>query len=69
MTTMRTPPKTCQVCPTSLTKVFYDARTRQGPWAYLCDDCFENLTSGRLGTGFGQKYEVQPNGTAVKVEG
>lgn len=32
----------------------YDARTRQGPWGYLCDECFEEFGVG-LGTGNGQR--------------
>jgi hypothetical protein len=33
----------------------YDAKTRMGPWAVLCTDCFDAVGIG-LGTGLGQKY-------------
>lgn len=34
----------------------YDAKTKFGCWAYLCQDCFEGLGVG-LGLGKGQKME------------
>lgn len=43
----------------------YDAKTTIGPWAYLCQQCWESHGVGRLGTGFGQRLvlsqESQPN--------
>ena len=33
----------------------YDARTLNGQWGNLCDDCFKTHTSGELGTGKGQR--------------
>ncbi|MBT0774168.1 hypothetical protein KIH74_34805 [Kineosporia sp. J2-2] len=35
----------------------YDAKTRQGPWANLCPDCFAEHGIG-LGTGKGQRLVV-----------
>lgn len=32
----------------------YDARTKFGPWAFLCEDCFQSLGVG-LGTGLGHR--------------
>jgi hypothetical protein len=32
----------------------YDAKTRSGPWAYLCEECYERVGVG-LGTGRGQR--------------
>ena len=34
----------------------YDARTRVGVWAYLCEEHFKVYGTGRLGTGYGQKF-------------
>ena len=36
----------------------YDAATKFGPWAYLCEICFEEYTTGQLGTGFGQRLQI-----------
>lgn len=32
----------------------YDAKTKQGPWANLCQECYDKWGVG-LGTGLGQK--------------
>lgn len=37
----------------------YDAATRFGPWAYMCSDHWLEHSMQKLGTGFGQKLEVQ----------
>jgi hypothetical protein len=37
----------------------YDARTKHGPWAYLCPDHWGSETYGQLGTGYGQKLMVR----------
>jgi hypothetical protein len=34
----------------------YDARIgHRGPWGFLCQDCFDELTEGALGMGRGQR--------------
>ena len=33
----------------------YDAITIYGPWANMCQDCFDGKGMGKLGTGFGQR--------------
>ena len=40
---------------------FWDGKTRAGPWAYMCYNCF-GLSGVGLGTGLGQKliYEDKP---------
>ena len=50
----------CDLCETVGVKhaAEYDAKTRLGPWAYLCRDHFDRVGPGRLGTGFGQKLWV-----------
>lgn len=50
-------------------KVMYDAKTRMGPWANMAPSSFRTYGLGRLGTGFGQKYEKQADGRWLKVEG
>lgn len=49
--------------------VFYDAKTDSGPWAIMapCSWAFDGY--GKLGLGFGQKYEMQQDGRWLKVEG
>jgi len=37
-------------------KAQYDAKTKHGPWAYLCEECFQKIGVG-LGLGKGQKLE------------
>ena len=51
-------PGFCETCDGPLKSKFYDAQTKQGPWAIMCPSCF-NLGPGigKLGTGLGQKYE------------
>ena len=45
----------CQICAenerTRLAK--YDAKTKIGPWAYVCEDCFNRWCYG-IGVGYGQ---------------
>jgi hypothetical protein len=36
----------------------YDAATMMGPWAYMCQSCFELNGTGQLGLGKGQRLEV-----------
>jgi len=37
----------------------YDAKTRQGPWAYLCEEHWQTMTDQRLGTGYGQRLVLR----------
>lgn len=48
-----------------------DGKTRHGPWANMSAESWkiESGTGGRLGTGFGQRYEKQADGRWLKVEG
>ena len=36
----------------------YDAKTVFGPWAYLCEECFEHVGTG-LGLGRGQRLRLR----------
>lgn len=55
----------CQICHSDFTEHVIDGRTKNGPWAYMCEDCHTEIGCG-LGTGKGQKYSVE---TLEKVEG
>jgi hypothetical protein len=39
----------------------YDGKTTQGPWAYMCQACFDEHGVG-LGTGLGQRLVVSAPG-------
>ena len=47
---------TCDICSKPLKGTHFDAKTRDGPWAYMCPECFAKHGIA-LGTGLGQKYE------------
>jgi len=36
----------------------YDGKTKRGPWAYMCEECFADQGIG-LGLGLGQRLEVR----------
>jgi hypothetical protein len=67
------PPAQCDACRQQprVAEKFFDARTVRGPWAILCWPCHENphIGLGKLGTGFGQRYERQPDGRFLKTAG
>ncbi len=56
----------CNFCGTEESPFFYDAKTKVGPWAFMCSGCWLVAGIGRLGTGYGQKYDGK---TLEKVEG
>lgn len=49
--------------------VMYDAKTKMGPWANMTEQSFKQYGVGKLGTGFGQKYQLQENGRWLKIAG
>jgi len=49
--------------------VMYDAKTVYGPWANMTQESFEKHAIGYLGTGYGQKYQMQDDGKWLKVGG
>lgn len=57
----------CDMCGSQFHGTMYDARV-QGCWGNVCHSCF-TLDGGRLGTGLGQKYELQGDGRWLKVAG
>jgi hypothetical protein len=60
-------PAYCDLCNTDLTEqyVFFDAKTKQGPWALLCQECVLDYGIG-IGLGRGQMYNAK---TLEKLEG
>lgn len=54
-------PKECQLCHKKFKEgdAFIDGAMKAGPWALMCEKCFKTLGVGRLGLGFGQKYDFK----------
>ncbi len=46
-----------------------DGKTRQGPWALMTPQSWRLHGVGKLGTGYGQRYQKQADGKWLKVEG
>jgi hypothetical protein len=72
---MGTPPRKrcpdkCQICQMEMSgeHEFYDFRTFIGSWADGCVSCWYAHGTG-LGTGKGQKYERQDDGTFLQTAG
>lgn len=63
-----TAPARCQLCLDEIKDSFVDGKTCDGRWAFMCTNCHAEEGYG-LGTGKGQKYTLQPDGTWEKVEG
>lgn len=62
------PPLHCDICNRAFTESdqhFFDAKTKQGLWGILCQQCW-NLHGVGLGVGLGQKYLFT---TLVQVSG
>ncbi len=60
---------TCNFCRYALPAAFIDGRTIHGPWAVMCARCWPVHGNGRLGEGFGQRYEPDPaDGFYYKVD-
>lgn len=47
----------CDLCGAAFDSVMYNAKVR-GPWGNICQTCFD-VQGCRLGTGLGQRYELQ----------
>jgi hypothetical protein len=53
-----------------ITDMFIDGKTKQGPWATMTPKSFKQHGAGKLGTGYGQKYEKQKEDQKwLKIEG
>ena len=68
MTTFVNPSRTCNTCAGVIEQKFVDGRTKHGPWAIMCMECFETFGVG-LGTGRGQLYKKMSDGIFRKVAG
>lgn len=62
------PPGACNLCGKNFNGVMFDARMQTGSWGNFCQRCFDELCIG-LGTGRGQKYEMDEQGIFIKIEG
>lgn len=51
----------CDLCGAGRAR--YDAKTKQGPWGYLCGPCFETHGLGSLGVGVGQRLIEREEGS------
>ena len=49
----------CDVCGDP---AVYDAKTKSGPWANLCEKDFKVHGLGKLGTGYGQRLVLKEAG-------
>lgn len=61
------PIKRCDTCSQPFGTVMYDANV-WGCWGNVCQRCFR-LAGGKLGTGLGQKYQLQEDDKWLKTEG
>jgi hypothetical protein len=59
-------PTDCDICHRQIKKIFVDGATRQGPWGNMCLPCHSAFGVG-LGTGKGQRYELQRDGRWAKM--
>lgn len=60
----------CQTCKGPFGNIMYDMKTDFGSWANMCLTCATlGPGIGKTGTGFGQRYEKQPDGKWLKTEG
>jgi hypothetical protein len=49
--------------------IMIDGKTRIGPWANMTQESWRCHGVGCLGTGYGQKYQKQTDGSWLKIEG
>jgi hypothetical protein len=47
----------------------YDAQTKMGPWAFMCQSCFDLNGPGKLGLGIGQKLQLLEDDHLAQVIG
>ena len=54
----------------TITDTLIDAKTKYGPWALMTPESFKVHGLGRLGLGFGQKYQLDStSGKFNKIDG
>jgi len=47
----------------------YDSASKEGPWAFMCPDCWEKHGLGKIGVGYAQRYDRDPDGRLFKTAG
>lgn len=52
----------CDICTEQIKETLYDSKTVHGPWATLCEPCWKEHTTMKLGIGRGQKYAEGKDG-------
>lgn len=57
----------CDICGLHCEDVLIDAKTKKGPWATMCENCFKKYGI-KIAPGFGQKYK-RDNNNFIKIEG
>lgn len=57
--------KGCNICSGKFKRVVYDGRTKQGPWAFMCEGCWK-MQGTTLGIGCGQAYDVKTRKNITK---
>jgi len=57
-------PLACETCDNALADFFNDGKTKDGPWAIMCDDCLPIYGVG-LGVGRGRKFNALGEGVTV----
>jgi len=60
--------KTCDYCGKTAATM-YDSASKEGPWAFMCPECWKEHGFGKLGVGFGQRYDRDPDGRFFKTAG
>jgi hypothetical protein len=64
------PVNDCDVCTAPIGDDLYDMKTKQGPWATMCNRCaLHGMGIGRLGLGLGQHYHKEADGKYYLVSG
>jgi hypothetical protein len=65
-----TQPGDCDLCHSDFGKVMYDCGIplTGGRWGNICEACFVD-EGCKTGTGFGQRYERQPDNRWLKTRG
>lgn len=59
----------CNFCGKECTPYLYDGATILGPWAVMCEDCFNKYGTG-IGMGRGQEYQKnEKTGEYEKING
>lgn len=56
----------CDICQKDAGDKYVDGKTKMGPWANMCMNCWDKYGVGKLGIGFGQSYD---NKTGEQLEG